>query len=323
MPIKNWLTNIKTFGKVILSGEHSVVYGAPAIAVNIPLFITGKIQSSDQIAVTFQKQTKIFLQHELLEQYRSLNQKYEAFLNGHFKITAVLTSEWDLIVYLLGLWLTLYPEKNHFHLTIALEQFPLGCGLGGSAAIITLVLKSLSSFFLQKFDTAFWFKFAQQAENLQHGKSSGLDLWVSFHEKACWFQNHQFKSFTYQPDFTMINTGKPQSSTGECVTAVAQTLKRYLPQFTRTTTALYNALLKHTVFNQLISQNHQLLVALGVVPEKIQQFISTVETLGGYGKITGAGSLKGEAGGIVIVWNVPQKLLIPLVQNFGYTILCK
>ncbi len=314
----------KAYGKIILSGEHSVVYGAPAIAINVPLFITGKIYNNPEIKVTFEGQTKNFSVQSLLTTFDELNQKYQQYLNNTLT-EKILNSPWQLIEYLLGLWIKLYPDKTNFHLEIELNNFPLGCGLGGSAAFITVILKSLSRFFLKNFSTSFWFPLAKQAENLQHGKSSGLDLWVSFYEKACWTEKGIFKPINLSADknFYLIHTGQPKSSTGECVAAVTNLIKNRIPMFSKITKKIGHALQNKIDLKPLILQNHRLLVELNIVPKKVQNFIDKIEKRGGYGKITGAGSLEGEGGGIVIVWNINALSLKQLVNHFGYKILCK
>ena len=65
-----------------------------------------------------------------------------------------------------------------------------------------------------------------------------------------------------------------------------------------------------------IRHNHQLLVKIGVVPEKVQKFIAEVEKSGGAAKICGAGSIRGDAAGAVLV--TPNQDLTDLIQNYRY-----
>jgi len=51
----------------------------------------------------------------------------------------------------------------------------------------------------------------------------------------------------------------------------------------------------------LMQQNHRLLYHIGVVPEKVNQFIKDIEQVGGGAKICGAGATRGHQAGFVLV----------------------
>lgn len=68
-----------------------------------------------------------------------------------------------------------------------------------------------------------------------------------------------------------------------------------------------------------IRQNHHLLRTIGVVPDKINNFIVDVEKLGGAAKICGAGSIRGDNGGAVLV--AADKPLVDLPQRYGYSLI--
>jgi len=68
----------------------------------------------------------------------------------------------------------------------------------------------------------------------------------------------------------------------------------------------------------LIKTNHSWLQALHVVPQKVADFICQVEQAGGAGKICGAGSIRGEAGGLVLVAGVQAEQLQALCEPVDY-----
>ena len=65
-----------------------------------------------------------------------------------------------------------------------------------------------------------------------------------------------------------------------------------------------------------VQDNHWLLAEIGVVPKKVGQFIKDVMTAGGVGKVCGAGSIRGDAGGMVMVYGIDD--VSSLCQSFGY-----
>ncbi|MCK4564078.1 MAG: mevalonate kinase, partial [Verrucomicrobia bacterium] len=68
----------------------------------------------------------------------------------------------------------------------------------------------------------------------------------------------------------------------------------------------------------IVRENNRLLTAIGVVPERVRQFISDIESLGGSAKICGAGSVTGDNGGVVLVF--ADAAPTALCEKYGYTV---
>jgi mevalonate kinase len=68
----------------------------------------------------------------------------------------------------------------------------------------------------------------------------------------------------------------------------------------------------------LIRENHRLLCRIGVVPQKVQQFVSEVEAAGGAAKVCGAGSVRGDSGGAVLV--LADFMPAALAEKYGYNV---
>ena len=121
----------------------------------------------------------------------------------------------------------------------------------------------------------------------------------------------------------MADTGSPDASTGESVAAVREVHggSAIWDRFARVTRELERALPggNPAAVRALIRENHRLLVEIGVVPSRVAEFITAVESSGGAGKISGAGAVRGQAAGMVWVEaNAPPR---GLCLDYGYRLL--
>jgi mevalonate kinase len=125
-----------------------------------------------------------------------------------------------------------------------------------------------------------------------------------------------------QMELYLVNTGPPQTSTGETVTVVAQNFAAsgIWEEFAEIYTHFEQALRSNNLeaLKQLICLNHQLLVTLGIVPKKVCDFIHDLETRQAAAKVCGAGSTAGDTAGIVLV--LAKEPPITLCEKYGYSI---
>lgn len=305
----NWQ---KTPGKLILSGEHSVIYQQPALAVAVNKLVKSKITANNSAIISIyshdQDQQKHVPVSELQTQYTVIQNNYQAFLNNELPISKVCSHESDLIIYLIT------HVINYFQLTVQQgfdlqinSDIPMGCGMGSSAAIILNVLKSLMNYFELSLCDHKLLSMAQSIENLCHGHSSGFDLRTIYSKKCLLLNNKGYSTTDLNLEhFSIVNTGKPNSSTGSCVSHVQSYLKNstLLTEFKETTLALYHALRTENKqkTHQLIQKNHRLLVKIGIVPKTIQKWIHQLEQTGASAKICGAGSITGDKAGYCLIY---------------------
>lgn len=306
-------------GKLILSGEHSVVYGAPACALAVNKTIQGDYQQRTDDVVTLRntdlnidaslKLSEIFTLHELL-----LN-RYNNFTQNKLAINQVLTSPVELCWFAIAQTLVGASGArpyNGFDITLK-SDIPLGCGMGSSAALIVNLILGVNTLFDLSLSKEKIYELALAAENLQHGRSSGLDIKLSLMGGIHIFQNHQLTPIDLKWATTggsplqlqYFNSGKPESSTGECVAFVKQqnfpeTLWR---KFEKTTLSFVSALKNqdNAKLINAIKKNHRLLCEIGVVPKHIQTMIAEIEAQGGAAKICGAGSVRGNNAGMILI----------------------
>ncbi|MGI0120433.1 mevalonate kinase [Zooshikella sp. RANM57] len=321
--------------KLTLSGEHAVVHGSPALAIAVNRFTTTTISwSNSSCATASHAKNELLLQlhnfdyqitHSLCSLQRlkkNVTERYREYLHGDRTINNVLTKPVELLQYAIAHVFDQYHLNIPFNLSISVcSSIPIGCGLGSSASSIVSLIYALSHFFNLSLSHQIVFMTARDIENLQHGRSSGLDLQVVLHGGAIYFfQGHYTTRLLPKLPLLLIDTGLPKSSTGECVSKVAYHFKNtsLAKKFSQLTESLDKALVNNDVHAVMshIKQNHKLLCDLGVVPPRVQDFIADLESIGITAKICGAGSYYGEEGGIVMA--VTEKNILPIVDAYGY-----
>lgn len=315
-------------GKLILSGEHAVVHGQPALAMAVNRYAVATIGRNTFPNVSLHLSdlphtSQITLQ-ELLKLKDKVKRKYQRFIRGEYHIRDVLRKPFELVQAALGILAGTHnislPDGMQIQVT---SDIPIGSGMGSSAASILCVMKATSLHLNVPMSLDILYQTALEAENLQHGNSSGLDLRVSLNGGCIYMHGDDIKTRPLPPfTFYLVNTGTPANSTGECVKQVAHYfqddgLKR---QFAAVTNEMDAAIQQQSFANTLhaIRTNHQLLDNIGVVPERVRVFIERIENVGGAAKISGAGAISGHAAGMVMVLIEDESRLAQLCNDFQY-----
>ena len=150
-PIKTEEFDAVTSGKVILLGEHSVVYGRHAIAVPVPLNIRVNVEEADDGVLLMIPSWGV--------EYR-LDKKPEE--RQSFEKPAALILE----------------NMNLSRTGMKIEVFsdiPRGMGLGGSAVIAVSIIKALNHHFEMNLSEQEINQMAYESEKIAHGNPSGID----------------------------------------------------------------------------------------------------------------------------------------------------
>ena len=203
------------------------------------------------------------------------------------------------------------------------STIPTGCGMGSSAATITSTNYALSHFFLQKLSQDQYYQLGQNAENLQHGRSSGLDIQAVMQGGLLKFKQNTLIKLPFNTDIPMwvVNTGTRLTSAGECLARAKshfEQSEKLLHNFSHVTSLIEQHLASGAIpeLKEAFRENHRLLVEIGVVPEKIQLFVQMLEGEGAAAKISGAGGIKGDRAGIVLI--IHEHPPIEIVKSFGF-----
>jgi len=315
-------------GKIILSGEHAVVYGRPALAMAIDRSAQAVILPTAEETVSFSLHDydhhEKFRMRAMREFKKRVKNNYELFLAGELGIKDVLVKPVELmqftfITILDGLHLKM--EKGRGVNISVQSNIPAGCGLGSSAATVLSEIRALGHYFRVDFKPEWHYKYSMEAENMQHGRASGVDSYVSLHGGCVRFQDGvgEKVAMPNMPIF-IVNTGTPATGTGECVSRVAEQYKNsgIWDEFEAVTNRISEVIGGNDIeaMQAAVRENHRLLTKIGVVPEAVQRFIADIEKWGGAAKTCGAGAVSGDSAGIVMV--IAEKPPVELCRRYGY-----
>jgi mevalonate kinase len=319
----------RTPAKLIISGEHAVLFGQPAIAIAVNRYVETVAASREHTDIHFSLLDLDFAKTvtgQSLQLFaQQLHSQYQNFLNGNCSIREVLQRPFELLQYAVAIVLQHIKLQFSKGMEIAVRSnVPVGCGMGSSAAAVISTMTALDSFLKLGWQRSDYLHFGQLVENLQHGKSSGLDLHLVTHGGCVQFLNSTAVQHSVpQMQLYIVNTGTPLSSTGECVAVTSKKLQEdpgLLQEFGAVCKVISQAINANDVtqLQAAIKINHQLLQRINVVPEKVANFISALEQAGMAAKICGAGAISGAAAGIVLI--VARQDPTALVAQYGYSV---
>ena len=269
-------------GKVILFGEHFVVYGIKAILCSIDKRITATSQFVDGKKIRIRSSLGEFeMNRDSLDNLDNVQQK---FMKPFFYIVQKAI------------------EKNFTEqgIDIAIEsEIPSGAGLGSSSAACVAVTASVNGLF-HKLSKEEVMKIAIQAERTIFEQNSGADSSVStFGGLVSYDLKSGFQDITSRNDLSFVISNSDQvHDTQDVVMQVKNFKEKNKDLFSKLcneeTDIVNNATisLKENNLNKLGSlmlKNHELLKQIGVSTEKIDFLVDEAKKTSHGAKITGAG----------------------------------
>ena len=269
--------------KAILFGEHSVVYGEPAIAgaVNKRAYITVKESECDKSI------------------FRAPNISFEAELLTREKKYILRKGKPGIIRYILE---CVYRAHDHTPIDITLNSnVPIGSGLGSSAAVTVATLAALYRYHNIRFNKKSLAHDAHMVEQAVQGVASPLDTLVSTYGGLVYLsRNKKVEHFkvNFNVPFVVGYTTK-HGNTGKMVKDVRHLKERNPKIINPVITAMGNltnyakqAILKRD-FNkvgELMNINHGFLDVIGVNTLELSRMVYNASEAGAIGsKTTGAG----------------------------------
>jgi len=270
-------------GKVILLGEHAVVYGRPAIAVPV-----SDLRATVEITSQSPGSGVIIVAEDIGQSYR-LDEDYESDAARALQTTVRNTLQY------LGI-----SEDQALRIVVR-SQIPIARGMGSGAAVATALVRALAEHYGRHLTARAVSDLVYQTEAIFHGTPSGIDNTVIAFEKPVYFVKGQRADiFWVGKPFTLLiaDTGIP-SKTRAAVEDVRRAWladrPRYEALFDEIGTTVESgkqaiAEGKLRELGQLMNRNHGLLRELGVSCRELEALYLAALDAGAKGaKLSGSG----------------------------------
>jgi mevalonate kinase len=277
------MTTAHACGKVILFGEHAVVYGQPAIAVPVTEV---RATASVTRARPGEGITLVARDLDLRHRLGSPSQKEETrplerTVRNTLDRIGVLVAQ-DLLV---DIWSTI----------------PIARGMGSGAAVATAMVRALDAHFGAGLETSEVSELVYQTELIHHGTPSGIDNSVIAFETPVYFAKDDGpRPFEVGGSFSIIVADSGvSSSTREVVSDVRRARSADPGRYDRLFAEM-GALAREArdamaggaieLIGRLMDRNQALLADIGVSSPEIEKLVEAARKAGAVGaKLSGAG----------------------------------
>lgn len=289
--------------KIILLGEHFVVYGEPAIVMAIDKRAYARVEKRNDNRL----------------HVRSMDLNLEVFFeNGSFRVEQGDLKEAKMKFEPVKQAIEKVMEKHGRHVGLDVEinsTVPVGAGLGSSAAVIAATTAATGAILDVKLSKEDILRITYAAEKIVHGTPSGVDPAISTMGGTMLFQmDTGFKPLEVKTNIPLIigDTGVERSTRVQ-----VEKVRDLVDKYPRVTEHLMKAAreivlraieaLKENdleTLGTMMNINHALLYGIGVSDESLEWLANAARKAGALGaKLTGAGG-----GGCMIALAREEKL---------------
>ena len=290
-------------GKIILLGEHSVVYGRHAIAVPAPVNIRTKVQDTED---------------EILLMIPSWGVEYRLDKNPEKRQSFEKPA--GLILDQMGL------SKKGMKIEV-FSDIPRGMGLGGSAAIAVSIIKALNNHFKLALNQDEINQMALESEKIAHGNPSGIDNTMATYGHPLIFRNGDnplIEPLNINETFSiLVGFSSTEGLTAKTVGIVRDLWKKNPGVYEKIFDEIDSLALQSIqaiqnndfeLLGQLMNINHGLLNTLQVSTPELERLIMIARESGALGaKLTGGGG-----GGAVIALCKDIDITKSAIESEGY-----
>lgn len=254
--------------KIILIGEHSVVYGHPALALPFKHLQSNVILSP---SASFILKSKY---------YEGDLEKAQDPMHGMKVLIKQIIND--------------YPHITPVTITLT-SNIPEKSGLGSSASIAKAIIAAFDNYFALNLTKENYFNYLQISENIYHAKASGIDAATIINELPIKYAAGKTSDLTLNVDaYLMVVSSNSPSSTKDAVLSVRNDENRdyHISNLAKYTKDAENALKNNevTTLGELFNKAHVALRALKLSTPLLEELRTTLLNNGALGvKITGGG----------------------------------
>ena len=315
-------SRVDACGKVILVGEHGVVYGAKAVAMPIqnmgieasfyPMTNRqhqGGIEKAYPYNSTIAEMTPTLADPQNIAFHDEDKQFAETWIFNGKPVGPILRELIANAFKLLGI----QPFPIHIETRSSLR---IGAGLGSSACLSVVILKALTQSLGQALDTSRLANLANRLERQFHGRPSGLDTAVVAYGQTIEFSKTstprtiEGKQFKQWP-FVLIDSGV-RSSTKDMIKKatpyfLGQAGEKRVERFNKVSQMMIDALEKGAIHaaKEAIYESQKLLHEIHVIGDHLNSMLSSLNSIGIHAcKPTGAGG-----GGFILALLDPKRAI--------------
>jgi mevalonate kinase len=273
------MTTASAPGKIILFGEHAVVYGRPALAVPV-------IQVHVEVNVSDSARPGIWIDASDVDLHAELNT-----LPSDQPIASVIHN------FLFLLRVSPFPNLE-IEIT---SSIPVASGLGSGAAVTVALTRALASHLGHSMTDAEVNAFAYEIEKLHHGTPSGIDNTVVTYARPVYFvKGEPIEVFKVGKPFTILiaDTGisaPTKKSVGDVRRLWMEDKPRWEAIFDKIGEISFTARRaieagKPEFLGELMNENHALLQMLTVSSPELDRLVEAALDAGALGaKLSGGG----------------------------------
>lgn len=261
--------------KLILVGEHIVVYNKPAIAIPCPLTLRARIKERNgEITISSQFYTGSI--YDMPDRAKG--------------ILECVKRSFELC------------NKPMEGVQIEIQSdIPVGRGLGSSAASATAIVRGIYKYFNKDITTEELFSLVELAESYAHGRPSGIDMMAVVREEPIMYQRTEGASSLIAPKpfhVVVADTGTI-GDTKKAVSHVKKMRSQRPWEIDHTMAQIEEIVIKakesiltgdSELLGSLLTRNHEKLRELGVSVSSLDRLVEVAIRLGALGaKLTGGG----------------------------------
>lgn len=267
--------NNQSYSKLILIGEHSVLYNYKAIAIP---FNAAKVEVE-------------------INEYEGLYVESSLY-------SGIFSEKIDLLS---GLYQMLLKFQKDFNIQLNIKIKIISNllqqrGMGSSAASSNAVLKAIANYYQINLDNEQLLKYVKVSEDIYHFKSSGIDAATVVYNKPILFESGKIKTFDFKlHGYLLVIDSNIVSNTKKAVLRVRK-LKKYnlINKLGYLTEDFIKGMdsYDYQLINETIKNAQSILKQLGLSHKNIDEIVKMANDNHLSAKLTGGG-----LGGLVIVYS--------------------